>query len=373
MIDHEDNSIMWGTIEPVFIRIRVYHGSLRDSACNLPCLGIYNITSANPPDFAHLVSLYPSFKAFVFYSRDGRPRIDWTHFNSTRVLLLHDHGINWWIPDRHNGDIVRGFDIGTGALELAAFTLPLFLGGLLCDISELIEIRKVTNCQDTLSIEDTNCGVSVNGKGKMVGSGSVVEEAEPLPLSSFVLPSDANKVYSGPPVLLGVVRDGEKLDFCMCNPPFFVAMVEAGLNPKTSFAGTPEDMVCPGGEKAFITHIIEDSVVLKESSRWFTSMLRRKTNIKFLTSKLRDVGVTMITASNDQCKTILRNEAKHPDGAATRSPLEEASNSSSYSQSPSNNLSFSHFVFMTAMLSSWAIFGTIILIDNPKTGGNSET
>ncbi|KAJ6692849.1 SAM-DEPENDENT METHYLTRANSFERASE [Salix purpurea] len=152
-------------------------------------------------------------------------------------------------------------------------------------------------------------------KAKWVGSGSVVEEAEPLPLSSFVLPSDANKLYSG------VVRDGEKLDFCMCNPPFFVAMVETGLNPKTSFAGTPEEMVCPGGEKAFITHIIEDSVVLKESSRrWFTSMLRRKTNIKFLTSKLRDVGVTMITASNDQCKTILRNEAKHPDGAATRSP-----------------------------------------------------
>ncbi|KAJ6310828.1 hypothetical protein OIU76_015526 [Salix suchowensis] len=197
---------------------------------------------------------------------------------------------------------------------------------ILCDISELIEIRKVTNCQDTLSIEDTNCGVSVNGEGKMGGSGSVVEEAEPLPLSSFVLPSDANKLYSGPPVLLGVVRDGEKLDFCMCNPPFFVAMVEAGLNPKTSFAGTPEEMVCPGGEKAFITHIIEDSVVLNESSRcflinhsvlfipnlsmssvpkhWslclhfvrrlFTSMLRRKTNIKFLTSKLRDVGVTMV-------------------------------------------------------------------------------
>ena len=125
---------------------------------------------------------------------------------------------------------------------------------------------------------------------------------------------------------LGVVRDGQKFDFYMCNPPFFEAMEETGLNPKTSFAGTPKEMVCPGGEKAFITHIIEDNVVLKESSRcfssityvlfipnssmysvlkhwslclhfvrrWFTSMLRRKTNIKFLTSKLRDVGVTMV-------------------------------------------------------------------------------
>jgi len=135
-------------------------------------------------------------------------------------------------------------------------------------ISELIEIRKVANCQGTLSIEDSKCGESVDGKSKMDGSGSVVEEAEPLPLSSFDLPSDANKKYSGPPVLLGVVRDGEKFDFCMCNPPFFETMEEAGLNPKTSFGGTPE-VVCPGGEKAFITRIIEDSVVLKESFRCF--------------------------------------------------------------------------------------------------------
>jgi 23S rRNA (adenine1618-N6)-methyltransferase len=39
-------------------------------------------------------------------------------------------------------------------------------------ISELIEIRKVTNCQGTLSIEDSKCGESVDGKSKMDGSGS---------------------------------------------------------------------------------------------------------------------------------------------------------------------------------------------------------
>jgi 23S rRNA (adenine1618-N6)-methyltransferase len=100
----------------------------------------------------------------------------------------------------------------------------------------------------------------------MDGNATVVEEAKLLPSSSFDPPLDMNK-YSGPPLLLGVVRDGEKFDFCMCNPPFFETMEEAGLNPKTSCGGTPEEMVCPGGEKAFITCIIEDSVVLKESFR----------------------------------------------------------------------------------------------------------
>lgn len=59
-----------------------------------------NKYSDNPPDFASLATLYPSFEHYVFYSRDGRPKIDWTDFNATReltrVLLLHDHGLNWY-------------------------------------------------------------------------------------------------------------------------------------------------------------------------------------------------------------------------------------------------------------------------------------
>lgn len=135
-------------------------------------------------------------------------------------------------------------------------------------ISELIEIRKVTCCQDTLSIEESYYGESVTGESKIDANRSVADETEPLFSSSFALQVDENKNYCGPPVLLGVVRDGEKFDFCMCNPPFFETMEEAGLNPKTSCGGTPEEMVCPGGEKAFISRIIEDSVVLKDSCRY---------------------------------------------------------------------------------------------------------
>lgn len=105
-----------------------------------------NKYAENPPDFALLASLYPSFQPFV--SLHPRPRIDWTDFNATReltrVLLLHDHALHWWIPDgqlcptvpnrsnyihwledllssdiiaKKNSDsgCVRGFDIGTGA------------------------------------------------------------------------------------------------------------------------------------------------------------------------------------------------------------------------------------------------------------------
>ncbi|KAK3028471.1 LOW QUALITY PROTEIN: hypothetical protein RJ639_040040 [Escallonia herrerae] len=52
-------------------------------------------------------------------------------------------------------------------------------------------------------------------------------------------------------------------------------------------------MVCPGGEHAFISRIIEDSVQLKQSFRWYTSMVGRKSNLKTLISHLRSVGVSL--------------------------------------------------------------------------------
>ena len=81
---------------------------------------------------------------------------------------------------------------------------------------------------------------------------------------------DENKSYHGAPILVGVVKPGETFDFCMCNPPFFESMEESGLNPNTSCGGTPAEMVCPGGEQAFISRMIQDSVQLKQSFRYYT-------------------------------------------------------------------------------------------------------
>ncbi|XP_031391968.1 U6 small nuclear RNA (adenine-(43)-N(6))-methyltransferase isoform X1 [Punica granatum] len=292
-----------------------------------PAIHPRNKYSEKPPDFALLASFYPSFKPFVFYSRDGRPRIDWTDFNATReltrILLHHDHGINWWIPDGQlcptvpnrsnyihwiedlllsdiiprpnpNQDNVRGFDIGTGAnciypLLGASLLGWRFVGSDVADVAiEWAERNVKSNPQISDLIEIRKAGTDA--------SCSQVEDPynENSNLERKVDHAVRDDCYSGPPILYGVVRDGETFDFCMCNPPFFESMEEAGLNPKTSCGGTVDEMVCPGGEKAFITRIIEDSVKLKHSFRWYTSMVGRKINLKFLTSKLREVGVTIV-------------------------------------------------------------------------------
>ncbi|KAF8410436.1 hypothetical protein HHK36_002965 [Tetracentron sinense] len=312
-----------------------------------PSIHPRNRYSENPPDFRLLASLYPSFEPFVFYSRDGRPRIDWTDFNATReltrVLLHHDHGLKWWIPDgqlcptvpnrsnyihwiedllsseiigktNNEGDKVRGFDIGTGAnciypLLGASLLGWSFVGSDVTNvalewaeinvnnnphISKLIEIRKACDTGETVLREEISNRESDFRETKP-GLGEIRdEEADSLPSNSVDVLSNVKKGYGGQSILIGVVKDGEKFDFCMCNPPFFESMEEAGLNPKTSCGGTFEEMVCPGGEEAFITRIIEDSVVLKQSFRWYTSMVGRKLNLKVLVAKLREVGVTIV-------------------------------------------------------------------------------
>ncbi|RDX62519.1 U6 small nuclear RNA (adenine-(43)-N(6))-methyltransferase, partial [Mucuna pruriens] len=296
------------------------------------------VYSEKPPDFGLLASLYPSFQPFVQFSGGhARPTIDWTDFNATReltrVLLHHRHALDWWIPDGHlcptvpnrcnyihwlqhllssniipNSDAkFRGFDIGTGAsciYPLLAASLHgwTFVGSDVTDvaiewaernvnsnphISQLIEIRKVQGNANAPCVE-----VEVSGNSDEITlSRSTDTEVASLPLD---LLAGENKNYQGPPILVGVVRDDEKFDFCMCNPPFFESLEEAGLNPKTSCGGTSHEMVCPGGEKAFITRIIEDSTQLKQHFRWFTSMVGRKSNLKYLVSKLWEVGVAIV-------------------------------------------------------------------------------
>lgn len=132
-------------------------------------------------------------------------------------------------------------------------------------ISDLIEIRKVESVKQCLSKAEADCDQLAGDKGNVILIGHECGEDGAESTSSLDVKSGENQSYCRPLILLGVVKDGESFEFCMCNPPFFENMDETRLNPKTSCGGTPEEMVFPGGEQAFITRIIEDSVVLKQT------------------------------------------------------------------------------------------------------------
>ena len=59
-------------------------------------------------------------------------------------------------------------------------------------------------------------------------------------------------------------------------------------------AGTPEEMVCPGGELAFVTQMVKDSLKLQGRVHWYTSMVGKKTTLKQLRRKLHESKVTAL-------------------------------------------------------------------------------
>lgn len=104
----------------------------------------------------------------------------------------------------------------------------------------------------------------------------------------------ATRDWEGEAVLAGVVQEGERFAFCMCNPPFFDDMASAGANPRTACGGTSAEMVYPGGEAAFIRKIVRDSLALRGRVHWYTTMVGRKVNLKALCQEISALGVPAV-------------------------------------------------------------------------------
>ncbi|KAI9668901.1 MAG: hypothetical protein M1817_005191 [Caeruleum heppii] len=90
----------------------------------------------------------------------------------------------------------------------------------------------------------------------------------------------------------------ESIDFVMCNPPFYSSeeeMMESAKAKKrppfSSCTGAPVELITPGGEIAFITRLITESLHLRTRIQWYTSMLGKLSSVSLIVEKLKEAGV----------------------------------------------------------------------------------
>lgn len=93
----------------------------------------------------------------------------------------------------------------------------------------------------------------------------------------------------------------ESVDFTMCNPPFHASAKEAAqasqrknrnlaLKPNVkNFGGNNNELWFPGGEKRFVTNMIQESIFYKSQCRWFTTLISKKDSLGALIKKLEEV------------------------------------------------------------------------------------
>jgi 23S rRNA (adenine1618-N6)-methyltransferase len=84
----------------------------------------------------------------------------------------------------------------------------------------------------------------------------------------------------------------------MTNPPFYASAAEllssAALKsrpPSTACTGSASEMVTPGGETAFVSRLIAESLRLRSRVQWYSSMLGKLSSVALLVAQLKEFRV----------------------------------------------------------------------------------
>ena len=102
-------------------------------------------------------------------------------------------------------------------------------------------------------------------------------------------------------ILKGILKNEDSFSVVMCNPPFYKSAEEAqgankrknrnlGNNTVRNFSGNNNELWYVGGEKAFLHNYLYESSLFKEKSKWFTSLVSNKDNIKSLEKSSTKLG-----------------------------------------------------------------------------------
>lgn len=293
------------------------------------------------PDFVALSESHPELRPYLTLPKlpGGRAVFNYASWEGTRqltsTLLKADFGIDWWLPEGqlvptvinranyvhwindllglsspepNESGLIEGLDIGCGTNLIYCLLGAAVYGWRMVgvDVTDVAldwaerHIEHNPHLQHLLEVRQPAKPVPAGGSsaaapGDSEGKASQAEE-EGGGSSAPGAVDNAGQYEDDPGGIItpALVDEQETFAFSMCNPPFFESIEEANSNPATACGGSPEEMVYPGGEVAFIMRMMEDSVRLGGRIHWYTTMVGKKTTLKVLRKELHARHVTAI-------------------------------------------------------------------------------
>jgi len=259
-------------------------------------------------DFKLLLKKCPELANFVAENKYGDETIDFFNAEAVKTLnkalLMHYYDIVSWdipagylcppIPGRadyihHIADLLSGSNFGKIPKGSKIKCLDIGVGAN-C-VYPIVGVNEygwsfVGSDIDTVAIE--------SAKNIISGTPSLSENVEcrlqEKPTETF----------------FGIIAKEEKFDVAICNPPFHSSMEEAteGTLRKLSnlkkkkvtkaelnFGGTNKELWTEGGEKQFITKMIKQSTQFAKSCCWFSTLVSKQSNLKYIYDALEEVKV----------------------------------------------------------------------------------
>lgn len=259
----------------------------------------------NPYDFDQLISCVPELKHYVFENAYQTRTINFSIPKAVKLLnkalLLHFYNVkDWDIPDTNlcppipgradyvhyiadlladqqkeipTGASVNGLDVGVGANLVYPLIAHKSYGWKMLGTD--INQDSLKNAQHILN--------------------------QNLDLSSVIRlkhQPDSDCIFKN------IIEGEDRFTFSMCNPPFHDSEEAAmkgnirktknlkktkSKQPLLNFGGKQSELWCEGGELAFITKMINESVLYPSKVLWFTCLVSKKDNLPKLTSLLKKV------------------------------------------------------------------------------------
>jgi len=253
-------------------------------------------------DFATLAAITPELARFIVTTPAGSPSIDFANPKAVKALnkalLEADYGVSGW-------------DIPPGYL------CPPIPGraDLLHHLADMLAEGNEGRIPTGERVRVLDIGVGANGVYPLIGHAEygwrfVGVDTEQKSLDNVARIVAANEHLAGAielrhqpvpdNIFVGVLRSGEKFDLTLCNPPFHASAADArfanerkqknlGQTPGkggSNFGGQDNELWYPGGERAFLTRLIEQSAGIPKRALWFSALISKAENLRHVEAAL---------------------------------------------------------------------------------------
>lgn len=257
-------------------------------------------------DFEKLISTTPTLKEFVTINKFGNESIDFSNPKAVKTLntalLKTYYNIEYWdIPE---GFLCPPIPGRAEYIHHIADVLSEVYGEIPTGKKiKVLDIGIGANCIYPIIGTNEYCwqfvGSEIDGQAIKWANKIVQSNASLKELVELRMQSSKRNIFKG------VINEGELFDMTLCNPPFHSSKEEATkgtirkvqnlkneitTKPTLNFGGVNNELWCEGGEIAFITNMIYESVHFKTQSLWFSTLVSKKENLKSIYKLLKKVG-----------------------------------------------------------------------------------
>ncbi|MFC6268553.1 23S rRNA (adenine(1618)-N(6))-methyltransferase RlmF [Frigoriflavimonas asaccharolytica] len=265
----------------------------------------------NGYDLDALVLLLPELKDYIILNKYGSKTVDFANPKAVKLLnkalLIQNYDIQFWefpaenlcppIPGRADylhyvADLLKENNFGRMPNKGNITALDIGTGA-----SCIYPIIGVAEYSWDFIATDTD-SKSLESAAKIIKNNTILEDKVQLRLQG-----NSNHIFTG------ILENNEKIDICICNPPFHESeeaaekasrrklinlSTEKVENFALNFSGNSQELIYPGGEIQFIENMIRESKIYAKNIGWFTTLVSKNSNLSRIYKLLDKISATQI-------------------------------------------------------------------------------